>query len=748
MKSTFDQRKPAGASGFARILFDPGIEREKSNVLKPKEVTAGISSLLLSNSRERRLSTSELKEGKSAMPASVPQVKRKIWNVNWNPSEHSSLITKACRILDRASISNGKNFCSYWTKSSEEISRKLSLPTGTACADSGLNLSKESFEPIKGESWFCMTREQLPSRNSSRIFSQSLQFSAAGSTVYEVTHSKESLDKQEKFQGESKSGKKYKTLKVRLFPSEKEQYDKRLLADCARQRWYYNACIDIFDWENLKSKLEEAKDKGLPCPSFSANELRNKLAWHEYMEREEVWGDKNFILKSFAFREDCQQEQIEKAKLKLEKERKQAERNAANKVKRLKENEMMRSMSREEKYNFRAQLREERERLKEKAREKLQESKKINGNMAKNKRDYPQAEWIENCYGQKIEGRTLERIIRGACANFTSNLNSAIKNYYNGHISSFNLDFRRSKTINEFLSFDDGNYPTYIKNLTGYYGYRNGNRNLACNKRRVHLNLQEIISQHPQTAITITHDKQTKEWTLHFPVERDWFPSDDRRGENQAPQTVNGEAIGLDPGMRKFLTGYSTTGEILTVGNRAYKKLTPYLNRINTLACEMAQLRKRKAQLTEAKLSLEHEKIAAAKWREKFELWKHVKNMITDLHWKVATYLCRNYQYIFLENLSSKSCVKGNIAPFIKRILLQYSFHKFKQRLTYMCERYGCKLILVAPALTTKTCSNCGDINEVAKSETYNCPNCSFSCDRDVNSAKNILIKGMTIMFR
>lgn len=748
MKGISDPRKHVASLRFARILFDPGIEPEKLNASKQKEVIGGISSLPSSNSnRVGEEMKDQSREEKSAMPALARPARKRTWNAKWNPSEHSSLITSACRILDQASISRGRNFCPFWTKSSGEISRKLCLPTGTGCADSGLNLSNELFKPKKGESWFCMTREELPSRNSSGIFSQLLQSSAAGSTVYEVTHSKEKLGKREKFQVESKSGKAYKTLKIRLFPSKNKQHDVRLLADCARQKWYYNACIDIFDWVKLKAQLEEAKSKDLPCPSFSANEIRNRVAWHEFQEKEEMWGDKKVIVQSFVFQDECKEEQIMKEKIKVEKEIEKARKKEENKKKRLEEKETMKNMSKKEKKEYCLQLKTEKKRLKEEGKEKLKQSKKINGNIKKTKRDYPQAEWIETCYGQKIEGKTLERIIRGACANFTSNLNSAIKNYCNGHISKFNMNFRTSKSVNEFLSFDDGNFPTYIKNLRGYYGYRLArDPQLSCKKRRVHMTLEEIISQRPNTPISITHDKQTKEWTLHFPVERDWFPSDDRRGENQALKTVNGEAIGLDPGMRKFLTGYSTTGEILTVGNRAFKKLTPLLFRIDTLAYELSQLRKERPNISDQHL-MENMILAEEKWREKFELWKYVKNMIADLHWKVATYLCRNYQYIFLENLSSKSCVQGKIAPFVKRILLQYSFYKFKQRLTYMCEKYGCKLILVAPALTTKTCSNCGSIYEVARSETYNCPNCSFSCDRDINSAKNILIKGMTIMF-
>ena len=82
----------------------------------------------------------------------------------------------------------------------------------------------------------------------------------------------------------------------------------------------------------------------------------------------------------------------------------------------------------------------------------------------------------------------------------------------------------------------------------------------------------------------------------------------------------------------------------------------------------------------------------------------------------------------------------------VKRILLQYSFYQFKQRLEYMCKKKGCKLILVHAALTSKTCSCCGSIKDAGTSETYKCGTCKSSFDRDANSAKNILIKGLSVL--
>ena len=45
-------------------------------------------------------------------------------------------------------------------------------------------------------------------------------------------------------------------------------------------------------------------------------------------------------------------------------------------------------------------------------------------------------------------------------------------------------------------------------------------------------------------------------------------------------------------------------------------------------------------------------------------------------------------------------------------------------------------------SLTSKACSNCGNMNDkLGKSKTFNCPTCYYEIDRDINGARNILIK-------
>jgi putative transposase len=64
--------------------------------------------------------------------------------------------------------------------------------------------------------------------------------------------------------------------------------------------------------------------------------------------------------------------------------------------------------------------------------------------------------------------------------------------------------------------------------------------------------------------------------------------------------------------------------------------------------------------------------------------------------------------------------------------------------LSYKAESAGRRLIKVDPRNTTQRCSNCGSI--VPKEEpvrVHECSYCGFSCDRDYNASRNILIAGM-----
>ncbi len=89
--------------------------------------------------------------------------------------------------------------------------------------------------------------------------------------------------------------------------------------------------------------------------------------------------------------------------------------------------------------------------------------------------------------------------------------------------------------------------------------------------------------------------------------------------------------------------------------------------------------------------------------------------------------------------------VKGHkISKMTKRLLYMFSFCSFNLKLKYKCDTYKKKLIIVDESYTSKTCGNCGMLNDVGGSEVYVCEGgCKITIDRDVNGSRNILLKNI-----
>ena len=68
--------------------------------------------------------------------------------------------------------------------------------------------------------------------------------------------------------------------------------------------------------------------------------------------------------------------------------------------------------------------------------------------------------------------------------------------------------------------------------------------------------------------------------------------------------------------------------------------------------------------------------------------------------------------------------------------------YQFRKKLENKCEEYKCRYLEVNEYFTSKTCTNCGHIKEdLGSNKIYNCEICHITIDRDVNGARNILIK-------
>ena len=113
---------------------------------------------------------------------------------------------------------------------------------------------------------------------------------------------------------------------------------------------------------------------------------------------------------------------------------------------------------------------------------------------------------------------------------------------------------------------------------------------------------------------------------------------------------------------------------------------------------------------------------------------------------KLSTKLVKECKTIVIEDLNIKQMSQQNY--FNARNMLDCSWGKFIQFLTYKAESAGCKVIKINPKNTTKMCSHCGNLqNMPLYKRTYKCKNCGLIIDRDYNSAKNILKLGQELSY-
>lgn len=126
---------------------------------------------------------------------------------------------------------------------------------------------------------------------------------------------------------------------------------------------------------------------------------------------------------------------------------------------------------------------------------------------------------------------------------------------------------------------------------------------------------------------------------------------------------------------------------------------------------------------------------------------KKKKCIINELHWNVINYLTKTQDIIFFGDIKSHNIVKGNANRKLNRDMHDLRFFEFKQRLLYKCITNDKKVFFTNEAYTTQGCSSCGNLwKEIGSNKTYTCTKCKLVCDRDMNSAKNIYMKGiMTI---
>ncbi|WP_306052467.1 RNA-guided endonuclease InsQ/TnpB family protein [Natronococcus wangiae] len=121
---------------------------------------------------------------------------------------------------------------------------------------------------------------------------------------------------------------------------------------------------------------------------------------------------------------------------------------------------------------------------------------------------------------------------------------------------------------------------------------------------------------------------------------------------------------------------------------------------------------------------------------------RHIQRKVLDYQHKITTWLVREYDAVFVEDLDVKEMLEQ---PHTARNKQDAAWRQFITLLEYKAELYGCHVKQVEARGTTKECARCGV--ETAKPlwvREHSCPSCGFKTDRDANAVMNVLQRGFS----
>ena len=128
--------------------------------------------------------------------------------------------------------------------------------------------------------------------------------------------------------------------------------------------------------------------------------------------------------------------------------------------------------------------------------------------------------------------------------------------------------------------------------------------------------------------------------------------------------------------------------------------------------------------------------------REVAKVKRHIKRKVEDFQHKLTTWLVREYDAVFVEDLNVKGMLEQSHNARNKQ---DAAWRQFISLLEYKADLYGCHVKQVEAKGTTKECSSCGvKTTKPIWVREHSCPSCGFKCDRDANAAMNVLQRGFS----
>jgi transposase len=200
---------------------------------------------------------------------------------------------------------------------------------------------------------------------------------------------------------------------------------------------------------------------------------------------------------------------------------------------------------------------------------------------------------------------------------------------------------------------------------------------------------------------------------------------------------TRGPTAALDPGVRGFQTYYTPSGEHGTLLEGMLKE------RLMGLATRVDKLQS-------AASKCKDKQKARRMRRRQQKLWAKIRHIRQDAHYSAIGFLWDNFDNVLIPEFETSKMVKKEgrcIGKRTAREMLTCAHYEFRQRLIHSrIHRADKHVYVVKEGCTTKTCGLCGTQNHSVKcKKVFECPNkqCNAKIDRDVNGARNIMLRAV-----
>lgn len=199
-------------------------------------------------------------------------------------------------------------------------------------------------------------------------------------------------------------------------------------------------------------------------------------------------------------------------------------------------------------------------------------------------------------------------------------------------------------------------------------------------------------------------------------------------------QGVAKPVMSIDPGVRCRHVVYSSGGVSYYIGEGDISRIVRLAHHVDKCVAK------------EHDYSRNH-RSRQQSCRKRFKLYNRVSNLKREIDNKTIAFLTQNARVVLLPSFEAHSMVSRasrKIRSKTARALLCWGHGLFKQRLLTKSRGTSCQVMIVSEHYTSKTCGQCGHMkSNLGGAKVFSCDSCGFECDRDLNGARNILLRSI-----